>query len=241
MKTVRIRKDGSFRLAGALPVRRRLHGQCGAEHLVAKVRSRSRARSTPTAPWHASYYGPGLYGNRTACGKTLNRRTGRSRQQVNPALRNEGHPAVPRADRKARVIDRGPVLGQPGVRPDQRPARPSSGSVPPGRSSPPGRSGRDPELQRPGRVPHRGAARAGGCPRLRPDRPPRPRAAAPGAWGRTAGRAPRDRRPPCRQVRGGEGSVFERVWVRKGPGESSGSLSDPNTHARGETSADRVG
>ena len=32
------------------------------------------AAADPTGPWHvsgATYYGPGLYGNRTACGQTL--------------------------------------------------------------------------------------------------------------------------------------------------------------------------
>ena len=44
----------------------------------------------------ASWYGPGLFGNRTGCGGTLRRRLGRRRQQV-AAVRHQGDAAPPRA------------------------------------------------------------------------------------------------------------------------------------------------
>ena len=48
------------------------------------------------SPGGASWYGPGFYGNRTACGQTL---TARSRASPTATLpvRHEGPPLLPRA------------------------------------------------------------------------------------------------------------------------------------------------
>jgi hypothetical protein len=69
----RTRSGGSFRAAwrprqaGRFPVRVVFRG----DGLAAAASDRASGRMNVYRPGHASWYGPGFYGNRTACGRTL--------------------------------------------------------------------------------------------------------------------------------------------------------------------------
>ncbi len=75
-----------------------------------RTRSRAIGRVSTLRPALASWYGPGLYGNRTACGQTLT-----------PSLRGVAHKSLPCGTRvevryggrstQAIVVDRGPFSG----------------------------------------------------------------------------------------------------------------------------------
>jgi rare lipoprotein A len=111
VKTVRSQKDGTFRArwhtpgSGVYTVKAIAQGTDGAK------RGRSHgARVNVYRPAAASYYGPGLYGNGTACGKTLTPSTVGVANKTLPCgtkvtLRYHGNTVtVP-------VIDRGPYAG----------------------------------------------------------------------------------------------------------------------------------
>jgi rare lipoprotein A len=111
VKTVRTGKDGSFRVrwnaphAGIYKVKATVEGTGRAK----RARSRSRQINAYRAS-RASYYGPGLYGNSTACGQTLT-----------PAIVGVANKSLPCGTKvtfrhggrtvEARVIDRGPYAG----------------------------------------------------------------------------------------------------------------------------------
>ena len=111
VKTVRTRKDGSFRVRWNAPVPAIYRAQAivqGTEH-AKRARSRSRQINAYRAA-HASYYGPGLYGNSTACGQTLTPST--------VGVANKSLPCGTKVTFRyggrtvnARVIDRGPYAG----------------------------------------------------------------------------------------------------------------------------------
>ncbi len=77
--------------------------------LTAYFHDEASARPPAWATAHASWYGPGLYGNRTACGQTLR-----------PGTVGVAHKSLPCGTllafkyrgriRRARVIDRGPYI-----------------------------------------------------------------------------------------------------------------------------------
>jgi rare lipoprotein A len=111
VKTVRSAKDGRFQArwraprAGVFEAKAIVGGS-----QVAQV-SRSRgSRMNVYRPAAASYYGPGLYGNGTACGKTLSPSTLGIAHRALPCgarvtLRHRGRTVtVP-------IIDRGPFSG----------------------------------------------------------------------------------------------------------------------------------
>ncbi len=111
VKTVRTRKDGSFLLpwsaprAGVYKANAIVQGTDSAK----RARSRSRQINAYRAA-HASYYGPGLYGNSTACGQTLTPSTVGVANKSLPCgtkvtFRYGGRTVT------ARVIDRGPYAG----------------------------------------------------------------------------------------------------------------------------------
>ena len=82
---------------------------------------------------HASWYGPGLYGNQLGCGGTLHAGPARRRPQV-AALRHDGHAQARRALRaRARHRPR-PVRRRPRVRPHRRHRRSGSASAATARS-----------------------------------------------------------------------------------------------------------
>lgn len=72
VKTVRTRKNGTFRLRWKAPRTGVFKANAVARgtELAKPARSRSQ-RIHAYRSSHASYYGPGFYGNRTACGRTL--------------------------------------------------------------------------------------------------------------------------------------------------------------------------
>lgn len=111
LKTVRTRRDGSFRVrwnaphAGVYKAKAIVQGTERAK----RARSRSRQINAYRAA-QASYYGPGLYGNSTACGQTLRPST--------VGVANKSLPCGTRVTFRyggrtvsARVIDRGPYSG----------------------------------------------------------------------------------------------------------------------------------
>ena len=111
VKTVRTSKDGSFRVrwnaprAGIYKAKATVRGTAQAT----RARSRSRQINAYRAA-HASYYGPGLYGNSTACGQTLTPST--------VGVANKSLPCGTKVTFRyggrtveARVIDRGPYAG----------------------------------------------------------------------------------------------------------------------------------
>ena len=108
VKTVKTRKDGSFRVRWNAPragVYRAKATVRGTEH-AKRARSRS-ARVNAYRSSHASYYGPGLYGNSTACGGTLTPSTVGVANKSLPCgtkvtFRHRGRTVT------AKVIDRGP-------------------------------------------------------------------------------------------------------------------------------------
>ena len=87
------------------------------QRLAAAGSDRAR-RVNVYRPASASYYGPGLYGNRMACGGTLTPGTVGVAHKTLPCgtkvhLRYRGRTVT------APVIDRGPFVGRPRVRPDR--------------------------------------------------------------------------------------------------------------------------
>jgi rare lipoprotein A len=126
-RTVRIelRRDGAWRTVDRVRTRRkgRFAGSWRVERGAGRYRVRAlfagdrrngrrakRARLLVYRPGHASYYGPGLYGNRTACGQTLTPRT--------VGVANRWLPCGTRVTFRYRgrtltvpVIDRGPFHG----------------------------------------------------------------------------------------------------------------------------------
>jgi rare lipoprotein A len=111
VKTVRTRKNGTFRVrwkaprAGIFRASATVRGNEDAR----RARSRGRQINAYRAA-HASYYGPGLYGNSTACGKTLTPSTVGVANKYLPCgtkvtFRYRGRTVM------ARVIDRGPFAG----------------------------------------------------------------------------------------------------------------------------------
>ncbi len=108
VRSVRTRKDGTFRLRWSTPSTGVFKAKAvarGAEH-AKRARSRSQTIHSYRSS-HASYFGPGLYGNRTACGKTLT-----------PSIIGVANKSLPCGTKvvfryrgrtaRARVIDRGP-------------------------------------------------------------------------------------------------------------------------------------
>ena len=107
-RTVRTRRGGRFRVRFRAP-------RLGVHRAVAFVHRTNSAKPARTRgkrvnvyrPTHASYYGPGLYGNSTACGQTLT-----------PSTKGVAHKTLPCGTRvtfryrgrtvRTRVIDRGP-------------------------------------------------------------------------------------------------------------------------------------
>ena len=109
VKTVRTRKDGSFRLAGALPVPASTRPTRCRAPAAPSVRARAAARSTPTAPRTRPTTGQ-------ACTGTAPRAARRSPSTVGVA--NKSLPCGTKVifhyggrTVKARVIDRGPYAG----------------------------------------------------------------------------------------------------------------------------------
>ena len=111
VRTVRTRKNGSFRVrwnaprAGIYRAKATVRGTEQAK----PARSRTRQVNAYRAA-HASYYGPGLYGSSTACGRTLTPSTVGVANKSLPCgtkvtFRYRGRTV------NARVIDRGPFAG----------------------------------------------------------------------------------------------------------------------------------
>ncbi len=110
LRTVRTRRDGTFSLrwraprAGVFKARAVLRGT--RDHRPARSRS---GRINVYRAAHASYYGPGLYGNGTACGRRLTPSTIGVAHKTLPCgtrvtFRYHGRTAT------ASVIDRGPYV-----------------------------------------------------------------------------------------------------------------------------------
>jgi rare lipoprotein A len=108
---VRTREHGRYRLAartgfvGSLPVRVNVAGGG-----VVDARRRAAGRLNSYRVAHASWYGPGLYGNHLGCGGTLGYGTLGVAHKTLPC----GTPVtLRRGDRsiRVRVIDRGPYVG----------------------------------------------------------------------------------------------------------------------------------
>ena len=103
------RKPGSA--PAARPLRRRRAGDAGAPGALGRLNVYRRA--------FASWYGPGLYGNKLGCGGTLTRRHDRRRAQ-DAAVRHEADAALPRPHRaRARHRPRA-VRRRSRVRPHRR-------------------------------------------------------------------------------------------------------------------------
>lgn len=108
VKTVRTGKDGSFHVrwnaprAGVFEANATVRGTGRAKPARSRSRQINAYRSS-----HASYYGPGLYGNSTACGQTL---TPSIVGVANKSLRCGTKVTFRYGGRtvEARVIDRGP-------------------------------------------------------------------------------------------------------------------------------------
>lgn len=109
-KTVRTRRNGRFRVGFRA-------NRLGSYKAFASVSYTKRLKHDRTPPKrvnvyryaHASYYGPGFYGNRTACGQTLSRGTVGVAHKTLPCgtkvtFRNAGRTV------RIRVIDRGPYV-----------------------------------------------------------------------------------------------------------------------------------
>jgi hypothetical protein len=111
VKTVRTQKDGTFKVRWRAPGSGVYMVKAVALGTKHAKRGRSRAqRVNVYRPAAASYYGPGFYGNSTACGKTLTPSTMGVANKTLPCgskvtLRYRGNTVtVP-------VIDRGPFAG----------------------------------------------------------------------------------------------------------------------------------
>jgi hypothetical protein len=111
VKTVRTRKDGSFGVRWDAPGSGIYTATATARGTHRAKRARSRAQQLNVyRPAEASYYGPGLYGNGTACGQTLTPATVGVAHKTLPCgtkvtLRHRGRTVT------VRVIDRGPYAG----------------------------------------------------------------------------------------------------------------------------------
>jgi hypothetical protein len=111
VKTVRSEKDGTFRVRWQAPGSGIYKVKAIAQGTKRAKRARSRAAQVNVyRPAAASYYGPGFYGNRTACGQTLTTGMKGVAHKTLPCgtkvtLRYHGNTVtVP-------VIDRGPFAG----------------------------------------------------------------------------------------------------------------------------------
>jgi hypothetical protein len=111
LKTVRTSKDGGFRLRWDAPGSGVYQATAIAQGTERAKRGRSSAQEINVyRPALASYYGPGLYGNGTACGRTLTPSTMGVAHKTLPCgtkvtLRHRGRTVT------VRVIDRGPYAG----------------------------------------------------------------------------------------------------------------------------------
>lgn len=111
LKTDRTRKSGTFRVRWRTPGSGVYRIKAVAQGTERAKRGRSRAAQVNVyRPAAASYYGPGLYGNRTACGQTLTPSIVGVANKTLPCgtkltLRYRGHTV------RVRVIDRGPYAG----------------------------------------------------------------------------------------------------------------------------------
>ena len=95
-------------------------GCCPAQPANAKVEARNPWRHDDDISW----YGPGLYGNGTACGQTLTKAP-RRRRPSDAAVRHP-HRVPQRAAAAAvrpPVVDRGPYVTRPDLGPVARPVR----------------------------------------------------------------------------------------------------------------------
>lgn len=111
VKTVRTEKDGSFKIRWQAPGSGIYKVKAVARGTHRAKRGRSRAQQVNVyRPAAASYYGPGFYGSRTACGQTLTTSMKGVAHKTLPCgtkvtLRYHGNTVtVP-------VIDRGPFAG----------------------------------------------------------------------------------------------------------------------------------
>lgn len=111
LKTVRTEKDGSFKVRWQTPGSGIYKVKAVAQGTHRAKRGRSRAQTVNVyRPAAASYYGPGFYGGRTACGQTLTASMKGVAHKTLPCgtkvtLRYRGSTVtVP-------VIDRGPFAG----------------------------------------------------------------------------------------------------------------------------------
>jgi rare lipoprotein A (peptidoglycan hydrolase) len=111
VKSVRSRGDGRFRMRWSAPGSGVYKVKAVTQATGYARRAGSRAREVNVyRPAAASYYGPGLYGNGTACGKTLTPGTMGVANKTLPCgtkvtLRHRGRSVT------VRVIDRGPFAG----------------------------------------------------------------------------------------------------------------------------------
>ena len=111
VKTVRSERDGSFSARWNTPGSGVYKAKAIAQGTERAKRGRSRAAQINVyRPAAASYYGPGLYGNGTACGQTLTPSTVGVAHKTLPCgtkviLRYRGNTV------KVPVIDRGPFAG----------------------------------------------------------------------------------------------------------------------------------
>ena len=108
VRSVRTRRDGTFRLRWRAPSTGIFQAKAVARGTEHAKRARSRSQTIHSyRSSHASYFGPGLYGGRTACGKTLT-----------PSIIGVANKSLPCGTKvvfryrgrtaRARVIDRGP-------------------------------------------------------------------------------------------------------------------------------------
>jgi rare lipoprotein A len=111
VKTVRTERDGSYRVRWNAPSSGIYKATATAQATDRTKRARSRGQQVNVyRPAQASYYGPGLYGNGTACGQTLTPSTVGVAHKTLPCgskvtLRYRGKTV------RVRVIDRGPYAG----------------------------------------------------------------------------------------------------------------------------------
>jgi rare lipoprotein A (peptidoglycan hydrolase) len=111
VKTVRTQGDGRFVVRWSAPGSGVYEAEAIAQGTGHAKRARSRdQRINVYRPAAASYYGPGLYGNGTACGQTLTPGTLGVANKHLPCgakvtLRHRGRTVT------VRVIDRGPFAG----------------------------------------------------------------------------------------------------------------------------------
>jgi rare lipoprotein A (peptidoglycan hydrolase) len=111
VKTVRTEKDGTFKVRWRTPGSGIYKVKAVAQGTERAKRGRSQAAQVNVyRPAAASYYGPGLYGNGTACGQTLTPSTVGVANKTLPCgtkvtLRYHGNTVT------VSVIDRGPFAG----------------------------------------------------------------------------------------------------------------------------------